>query len=366
MIEYLDMQKRTRLHGEQTRRAVERVMNSGWFLLGPELEAFEQEYARYVSTRYCIGVGNGLDALTLIYRAYIEMGVMQPGDEVIVPANTYIASILAITENNLVPVLVEPKLDTLQIDDGLIEQCISSRTKSVMIVHLYGKCAFTQRISDICKKYDLKLVEDNAQAHGCMMGNRHTGALGDAAGHSFYPTKNLGALGDAGAVTTDDECLAETIKTLRNYGSSCKYVFNLKGRNTRMDEVQAAVLRERLRFLDEDNQHRARIADVYNSNICNDVVCTCPPIFAESNVYHIYPVFCDKRDLLQKFLLENGVKTQIHYPIPPHKQKCYKDWNNLSMPLTERIHDTELSLPMGPEVDEHQAMVVVDALNRFE
>ena len=365
MIEYLDMKRRTQLHEEETRNAVERVMASGWYLMGPELEAFEREYAQFISTNYCIGVGNGLDALTLIYRAYIEMGVMQPGDEVIVPANTYIASILAISENGLVPVLVEPRLDSLQIDDQIIEQYITSRTRSVMIVHLYGKCAYTQHIANICDKYGLKLVEDNAQAHGCRFGNKRTGALGDAAGHSFYPTKNLGAWGDAGAVTTNDKRLADTIMALRNYGSSQKYVFDYKGRNSRMDEIQAAILRAKLRFLDEDNALRRKVAECYKNNICNDAVRVCPPSFHEDNVFHIYPVFSQQRDRLQSFLNDNGVQTQVHYPIPPHRQRCYDEWRMMNLPVTECIHDTELSLPIGSEVDIQTVMKVVDVINRF-
>ena len=365
MIEYLDMKRRTQLHEEETRNAVERVMASGWYLMGPELEAFEREYAQFISTNYCIGVGNGLDALTLIYRAYIEMGVMQPGDEVIVPANTYIASILAISENGLVPVLVEPRLDSLQIDDQIIEQHITSRTRSVMIVHLYGKCAYTQHIANICDKYGLKLVEDNAQAHGCRFGNKRTGALGDVAGHSFYPTKNLGAWGDAGAVTTNDKRLADIIMALRNYGSSQKYVFDYKGRNSRMDEIQAAILRAKLRFLDEDNALRRKVAECYKNNICNDAVRVCPPSFHEDNVFHIYPVFSQQRDRLQSFLNDNGVQTQVHYPIPPHRQRCYDEWRMMNLPVTECIHDTELSLPIGPEVDIQTVMKVVDVINRF-
>ncbi len=366
MIKYLDMQRRTQLHEEETRKAVERVMDSGWFLMGPELEAFEREYAHFISTRYCIGVGNGLDALTLIYRAYIEMGVMQLGDEVIVPANTYIASILAISENGLVPVLVEPRLDSLQIDDQIIEQYITSRTRSIMIVHLYGKCAYTQHIANICDKYGLKLVEDNAQAHGCRFGTKRTGSLGDAAGHSFYPTKNLGAWGDAGAVTTNDKRLADIIKALRNYGSSQKYVFDYKGCNSRLDEIQAAILRAKLSFLDEDNALRRKVAECYKNNICNDTVRVCPPSYHEDNVFHIYPVFSQQRDRLQSFLHDNGVQTQVHYPIPPHHQRCYEDWGMMQLPLTECIHETELSLPIGPEVDIQMAMKVVDAINRFE
>ena len=259
MVHYLDLAKRNAPYRQELEAVVDEVMASGWFLRGCQLERFETEYARYIGTEQCVGVGNGLDALTLIYRAYVEMGVMAKGDEVIVPANTYIASILAITENQLVPVLVEPDPLTLQIDERKIEECITKRTRSVMIVHLYGRCAYTQKIADICKEHGLLLVEDNAQAHGCRFGDRRTGALGDAAGHSFYPTKNLGAMGDAGAVTTNDKRLADMVRALGNYGSSRKYIFDYKGRNSRMDELQAAVLCVKLKHLDDENKRRQDI-----------------------------------------------------------------------------------------------------------
>ena len=383
MIKYLDLKAVNSLYDEEIRSAVSRVLDSGWYLRGEATQRFEQHYAEYIGTRYCIGCGNGLDALTLIFRAYMEMGVMQQGDEVIVPANTYIASILAITECGLKPVLVEPSWETLQIDDTLIEQVITERTKAIMIVHLYGCCAYTDRIGEICREHGLKLIEDNAQAHGCtyltphstLRTPRKTGSLGDAAGHSFYPTKNLGALGDAGAVTTSDEALARVVEALGNYGSSNKYVFDYVGRNSRMDEIQAAILDVKLKHLDTDNQRRKEMAARYQREVSNDLVrlrlvgneqysrSSLPP---RDSVYHILPVFCERRDELQKFLLENDIETQIHYPIPPHKQRCYPEWNNLSLPITEKIHAQELSIPCNQALTDAEIERVVAFLNAFK
>lgn len=362
MIKSVDLEKRMQMHEDEIRHAVNRVVDSGWYLLGNELKQFEEEYAQYIGTRFCVGVGNGLDALTLIYRAYIDMGRMAPGDEVLVPANTYIASILAITENGLVPRLVEPSLDTFQIDDRRIEECITDKTKSILVVHLYGRCAYTKTINVLAKRYGLLVVEDNAQGHGCRFGEHRTGSLGDAAGHSFYPTKNLGALGDAGAVTTDDKALADYLMMLRNYGSSRKYVFDTKGRNSRMDEIQAAVLRVRLKYLDEDNQKRREIARYYQQHIHHPHITL--PLWTpgEENVWHQYPVLCDDRDRLQRHLMEQGIETQIHYPIPPHQQRCYSEWAGLSLPVTSYIHQHELSLPIGPELSLADAAAVVKAI----
>ena len=431
MIKFLDLQRVTQLHADEIKEAVAQVIDSGWYIRGNFVSKFEVEYARYIGTKYCVGVGNGLDALTLIYRAYMEMGVMSEGDEVIVPANTFIASILAITRNGLKPVLVEPRMDTLEIDDELIEQAITPKTKSILLVHLYGRCAYTERIGELCKKYYLKLVEDNAQGQGCSfeVGSRNyelgsgasqvgsddvrststikpssspigeirpnssfvhptsnpshspigeirrnskfqiptskTGGLGDAAGHSFYPGKNLGALGDAGAVTTNDAQLAEVVRALGNYGSHTKYVCDLTGVNSRLDEMQAAILSVKLKYLDEDNHHRQMIADAYYQGIDNPLI-TLPRRLADANnVYHIFPVFCDKRERLQQFLLERGIQTQIHYPIPPHRQQCYAEWNGLHLPITEKIHQTELSLPISPVLSLEEARIVVREVNAF-
>lgn len=366
MIPFLSLKEVTDLHGEEIQEAVLRVVNSGWYLQGKENEKFEADYAQYIGTNYCIGCANGLDALTLIYRAYIELGYMQPGDEVIVPANTYIASILSITENGLKAVLVEPNPDTLEIDDTKIEEAITEKTKSIMIVHLYGRCGYTHKIGEICKKYNLKLVEDNAQAHGCKFEAKRTGSLGDAAGHSFYPGKNLGALGDGGAVTTHDQLVADCIRALANYGSQKKYVFKYKGRNSRLDEIQAAVLDVKLKYLDEDNAHRQMIANYYYDHISNPLIRLPKRLNDENNVYHIFPILCEKRDQLQAYLKDNGVQTLIHYPIPPHKQMCYKEWNNMLFPEADQIHEKELSLPISPILKIKEAKEVFMIINKFQ
>lgn len=359
MIKYLDL----KAVNAPYEHAADEVLRSGWYLKGEATKQFEAHYAEYIGTKYCIGCGNGLDALTLIFRAYIELDVMTPGDEVIVPANTYIASILAVTECGLKPVLVEPDIHTLQIDDTLIEAAVTPRTRAVMIVHLYGFCAYVDRIGEICKKHGLKLIEDNAQAHGCRFIDRSTGSLGDAAGHSFYPTKNLGAFGDAGAVTTNDEELATVIRALGNYGSHRKYVFDYQGRNSRIDELQAAILDAKLPHLDVDNQRRRTIADIYLSQVHNSLIRL--PQASPTAVWHIFPVLCARRDELQQYLCDHGVESQIHYPIPPHKQKCYADWNSLSLPITEQIHAQELSIPCNPAMTKEEADVIVDLLNQF-
>ena len=387
-IPFLSLHEVTAKYRDEIHEAVLRVVDSGWYLQGKENEQFEKHYAEYIGTKHCIGCANGLDALIWIFRAYIELGVMQPGDEVIVPANTYIATILAITENNLVPVLVEPNPETLQIDDSLIEERITDKTKAICIVHLYGRLACTQHILDLCEKYNLKLVEDNAQAHGCTMpiansqspiANRRTGSIGDAAGHSFYPGKNLGALGDAGAVTTNDDELAAAIRALANYGSQKKYVFKYTGRNSRLDEIQAAVLDVKLRHLDEDTKARQAIAAYYYDHISNPLITLPKRLPDAENVYHLFPILVkgerleargERRDKLQKYLEKNGVGTVIHYPIPPHMQECYANeiWNTpqLSLPITEQIADCELSLPMSPTMTIDDAAEVVRLINEWK
>ena len=398
-IPFLSLHDVTAKYKDEIHEAVKRVVDSGWYLQGKENELFEQHYAEYIGSKHCIGCANGLDALIWIFRAYIELGVMQPGDEVIVPANTYIATILAITENGLVPVLVEPRKDTLQIDDTLIEERITERTRAICIVHLYGRLAYTEKIGELCKKYNLKLVEDNAQAHGCAVEAKRrkgdeamrkeykrTGSLGDAAGHSFYPGKNLGALGDGGAVTTDDDELAATIRALANYGSQKKYVFKYTGRNSRLDEIQAAVLDVKLRHLDEDLKARQAIAAYYYDHICNPLI-TLPKRLPDSeNVYHLFPILvggdeamrrsgdkAELRDKLQAYLQENGVGTVIHYPIPPHLQECYqnhpslqgRDGERLALPITEMLADIELSLPISPTMTIEEAKEVVRLINNW-
>lgn len=365
MIKYLPLGEINARYNAELREAIGRVMDSGWYLRGEATRQFEAHYAEYIGTKHCIGCGNGLDALMLILRAYMEMGVMAVGDEVIVPANTYIASILAISECGLTPVLVEPDINTFQIDVSKIETAITERTKAVMIVHLYGICAFTDRIGEICKKHGLKLIEDNAQAQGCTFGNRRTGSLGDAAGHSFYPGKNLGALGDAGAVTTDDLELAKIVRAIGNYGSHQKYVHDYQGRNSRIDEFQAAMLDVKLRYLDEENDRRKDIARIYINKVENPLLRLPVSIGEADSVWHIFPVLCGRRDDLQRFLTVNGVETQIHYPVPPHKQHCYSDWNSLQFPITKLIHKQELSIPCHQAMTMNEAEYIVTLLNNF-
>lgn len=386
----MSLKEVTAQHGAEINEAVCRVVKGGWYLQGKENERFEADYARFIGTRCCVGCANGLDALFLIFRAYLEMGVMQPGDEVIVPAHTYIATILAITENGLKPVLVEPKRNTLEMDDDRIEEAISPKTKAICIVHLYGRNAYTEKIGVLCKKYHLKLVEDCAQAHGAkvkVIGERlevngegftvkgeelrvqMTGSIGDAAGHSFYPGKNLGALGDGGAVTTNDQELAAVIRALSNYGSSQKYVFKYAGRNSRLDEIQAAVLDVKLKYLEEDNEHRRVVAHYYYEHINHPLVSLPDLLPDEQNVYHLFPILVSggKRDALQAYLAANGVESLIHYPIAPHQQECYAKaaWNmpRLHLPVTEALVDEELSIPMGPALSLGDAKRVVDVIN---
>ena len=392
----------TACHAEEYHEAMRQVVDSGWFLQGEQTRAFESAYASFIGTRHCIGVGNGLDALMLIYRAYIEMGRMQPGDEVLVPANTFIASILAITENGLRPVLVEPNKDTLEIDEELLEQHVTSRTRSLMLVHLYGRCAWTDRIATFCRDHNLLLVEDNAQAHGCKVtkyqsdkvtkyqsdkvtkyqsdkvtkyqsdkvakyqSDKVTGALGHAAGHSFYPGKNLGSMGDCGAVTTDDDELVAVIRALGNYGSSEKYVSDYKGRNSRIDELQAAFLQVKLKYLNSDNARRQQIGRRYEQEISNPLIWLPRPMGDGENVYHLFPVFSAERDALQQYLVEHGVETLVHYPVPPHRQKCYSEWNNLSLPITEQLSREELSLPMSPVLTDEEVSEVIRLVNEFK
>lgn len=367
-IPFLSLRDVTALHGVEINEAVTRVVNNGWYLQGKENEQFETHYSEFIGTKYTIGCANGLDALIWIFRAYIELGVMKPGDEVIVPANTYIATILAITENRLKPILVEPKLNTLEIDDDLIEAAITSKTKAIAIVHLYGRNAYTEKIGALCKKYNLKLVEDNAQAHGCKyLDGRMTGSIGDAAGHSFYPGKNLGALGDGGAVTTNDPELAAAIRALANYGSQKKYVFKYSGRNSRLDEIQAAVLDVKLKYLVEDNAHRKEVAHYYYEHLNNSLIMLPNLLPDEQNVYHLFPILVGegKRDALHDYLEQNGVGTVIHYPIPPHKQECYKEWNGISLPITEQIANVELSLPIGPAITKREVKTIIKLINNF-
>jgi len=365
MVKLLDLQAITMLHADEYEAAAKRVIESGWFLQGHENETFERDYAKYIGTQYCVPVANGLDALKLILRGYKEMGVMKDGDEIIVPANTYIATILAITDNQLVPVLVEPTWEHLELDINRVEEAITPKTRGVMTVHLYGRIAYNDELGDICKRHGLLLMEDCAQSHGCTWNGVKTGALGDAAAHSFYPGKNLGAFGDAGAVTTNNEELASVIRALANYGSQKKYVFRYVGMNSRMSELDAAILDVKLKYLDEDNRKRQQLAAYYYQTIDNPLITLPRQIGDEHNVYHQFPVFCERRDELQAFLKEGGVQTLIHYPIPPHQQECYRDWNGRHYPITERIHREELSIPMNQVVSREEADTVVRLLNNF-
>ena len=368
MIPFLDLKLLNQSIENELTEAAKKVIQSGWYILGENLIKFEQDFAKYCGADYALGTANGLDALSLIIRAYKELGLMKDGDEVIVPSNTYIASILSITENNLIPVLVEPELNFYNIDENKIEEKITSRTKAIMIVHLYGQVAFTDKIKNIARKNNLKVIEDAAQAHGAEIGNKKVGNLGDASGFSFYPSKNLGALGDAGAVTTNDNELAETIKALRNYGSHVKYENKYEGVNSRMDEIQAAFLSIKLKYLDIHNERRIEIANFYNENIKNSNILL-PPVkydSPKSHVYHLYVIRTKKRDKLISFLNDNDIGTSIHYPIAPHKQLAYKEWNHESYPISEEIHSTAISIPNAPYLNAKEIDNVVSVLNDFK
>jgi len=449
MIKFLDLQKITASFEPELSQAIERVVKRGWFLLGEEAAAFEKEYAEYIGSKHCIGVANGLDALRLILKAYIEMGIMSEGDEVIVPANTYIASILAITDNRLKPILVEPDILTYNIDISQIEKHITSRTKAIMVVHLYGQACWSVQLEEIAKKYNLKIIEDNAQAAGAvfipelkgsgvselqgsgvselkgsrvegLQGSRvsevnessptlklsntetlkRTGSLGHASGHSFYPGKNLGALGDGGAVTTDDDELATMVRALANYGSTKKYINDFQGLNSRLDEIQAAILRVKLPRLDADNQRRMGIASFYLENIKNpDIILPMvrgsgqsalvegrraqgtghrsqsselekSPLSllsskTPSHVWHLFVIRHPHRDQLNQYLTNIGIQTLIHYPIPTHRQLAYKEWNNLYFPITEQIHNEVLSLPISPVMNDIDASKIIEETNAY-
>ena len=404
MIKFLDLKAINDSFEPELSKSIKRVIDSGWYLLGNEVKAFEKEYSEYIGTKHCIGVANGLDALRLILKAYIELGIIKEGDEIIVPANTFIASILAITDNHLIPVLVEPDLVTYNIDPFKIEEKITERTKGIMLVHLYGLNAMHPEIIRLVNKYDLKLIEDNAQAAGAFYISPfqdfkfseneqqktrnpetilHTGSLGDAAGHSFYPGKNIGCLGDGGAVTTNDDELAMTIRALANYGSKIKYRNDYQGLNSRLDEIQAAILRTKLSHLDNNNLERKKIATYYLNNIIHPNIIL-PKLKTADNlavsilpqrndykeltlahVWHLFVIRYPNRELLQKYLTENKIQTMIHYPIPPHKQLAYKEWNNLSYPITEQIHNEILSLPISPVLMHGEVQQIVEIINRF-
>jgi dTDP-4-amino-4,6-dideoxygalactose transaminase len=379
MIKFLDLQKINARYTAELKQAATDVIDSGWYLLGERVKAFEDNLAKYIGVKHAIGVANGLDALRLILKAYIEMGAMHEGDEVIVPSNTYIASILAITDNRLKPVLVEPDINTYNLDISLIEQHITQRTRAIMVVHLYGQVCWSEELEAIAKKHNLKIIEDNAQAIGAIYVKddnlkfkvqNKTGSLGDAAGNSFYPGKNLGALGDAGAVTTNDDKLAEIVRALGNYGSNQKYVNDYQGLNSRLDEIQAAFLDVKLKYLDTENHRRREIAQYYCENINHPQIILPTPdseliLHNLSHVWHLFIIRASQRDRLQTYLTEKGIQTLIHYPIPPHKQQAYKEWNNLRFPVTELIHQQVLSLPISPVLEQQEVECVVETINSF-
>ena len=365
MIRYCDLKTINDRYEPQLTEAVTRAAQSGWYIRGKECERFEQEFAAYCGCRHCIGTGNGLDALTIILKAYCEIGTMQPGDEVIVPANTYIATILSIIQADLKPILCEPCIHSCNIDCARIEELITERTRAIMPVHLYGLVADMDEIISIARKHSLKVIEDSAQAHGAMYGGKRTGNLGDAAAFSFYPGKNLGALGDGGAITTNDTELANAARAIANYGSHTKYVNLYKGMNSRLDEIQAAALHVKLQYLDADNAKRRGIATKYISSISNPLV-TLPAADKDGNhVYHIFAITTPHREQLQQHLLEHGIETLIHYPIPPHKQQALCEYSHLQLPITEHIHAQELSLPCHPAMSDSDVKNVIDAVNSF-
>lgn len=367
MIKFLDLQGVNAQYGDKLKQAAARVIDSGWYLGGKEIERFKNKLKNYIGVKYIVPVANGLDALRLIIRAYKEMGVFLDGDEIIVPANTFEATVLAITHNGLIPIFVEPSESTYNLDIEKIEQAITPRTKAIMPVHLYGRVVWNHKLEYIAEKYKLKLIEDNAQAIGAIWNGRHTGSLGDAAGCSFYPGKNLGALGDSGAVGTKDKELARIVHALANYGSDVKYVYEFQGFNSRMSELQAALLAVKIEYIDKENQRRREIADYYCKNIVNPkIVLPEQPSIATEHVYHVYAIRCNDRDNLQNYLTNHEIQTIIHYPIPPHKQECYKhQFGNLSLPITEKLASEILSIPISPVMSDEDVDYVVTTLNRF-
>ncbi|MGV8994327.1 MAG: DegT/DnrJ/EryC1/StrS family aminotransferase [Flavobacterium sp.] len=365
MIHFLDLKKMNQAHEQQFEKKLKQFLASGWYVLGSETEKFEKDFADYCGTKYAIGVANGLDALILILKGYIQLGKLKKGDEVLVPANTYIASILAILQADLVPVLVEPDINTYNIDPRKIAEKITSKTKAILAVHLYGQLSDIPAIFKICQENNLLLIEDSAQSHGAILENKRAGNLGDAAGFSFYPSKNLGALGDAGAVTTNDKELAEVIISLRNYGSEKKYHNQYIGINSRLDELQASFLNVKLPTLDSDNEVRRTIAKRYLGEIKNPLITLPTWDESEMHVFHLFVIRTKKRNELQSYLLENEIQTMIHYPIPPHKQKALSEWSDLSFPITEQIHDEILSLPMSPVLTNDEVSQVIEAINKW-
>lgn len=366
MIKFLDLQKINAQYQDEFHQKMQLVLDKGWFILGDKVKQFEANFANYTNSKYCIGVGNGLDAIVLIFKAYIQLGLMQKGDEVIVPSNTYIASILGVLQADLVPVFVEPKLETFNINPDLISEKITSKTRAILPVHLYGQLCEMDKIFEIAKRHNLIVVEDAAQSHGAILEGRiQNSEIRNVQAYSFYPGKNLGALGDAGAITTNDEVLAKVLFSLRNYGSEKKYHNEFIGINSRLDEIQAAFLNVKLPFLEEENKHRRKIAKRYLSEIKNDKIILPYWDFSNNHVFHLFVIRTAKRDELQDYLKENEVETMIHYPIPPHKQKAFESWNNLSFPISEKIHHEVLSLPISPIMTNDEVSKVIQILNQY-
>ncbi len=365
MIPFLDLKNINNQYTKEIKQAINNVLNSGRYILGEQTKKFEEEFASYCGTNYCIGVSSGLDALTLILRAYKELGLLNDGDEVLVPANTFIATVLAVTENRLNPIFIEPDIETYNIDVSLIENKITSKTKVILPVHLYGQCANMEKINRVAKKHKLIVIEDAAQAHGAVYKQKKAGNLSDAAGFSFYPGKNLGALGDGGAITTNNKQLADVICQLQNYGSSKKYIHNIKGVNSRLDELQAAVLRVKLKYLNKDNEHRQKVANFYLQNIKNKHIIL-PNIPEEnSHVWHLFVVRVKQRENFKAYLESNNIQTGIHYPIPPHKQNAFKEFSKIRLPLTEQIHEEVVSLPVSPVISHKECEKIAETVSKY-
>lgn len=366
MVKFLDLKAVNQQYGEEIEQKLLEVFKSGWYIHGQEVESFENNLASYIGANHIIAVANGLDALRLIFKSYIQMGIMQEGDEVIVPANTFIASVLAISDNHLTPVFVEPDIDTYNIDISKIEKKITAKTKAIMVVHLYGRGVFSNELMALAKKYNLKIIEDNAQAIGAVWEGRKAGSLADAAAFSFYPGKNLGALGDGGAVATDDADLGKRLRAIANYGSSEKYVNDVMGVNSRLDEIQAAVLNIKLKYIEQENEARRRVASFYINNIKNEkIILPQMPVNKLEHVWHLFVVRCEQRNELQLHLEKSGIQTLIHYPIPPHLQKAYAQYNQLHFPVTEQIHQEVLSLPISSVLTDEEMKKVAEAVNQF-
>ena len=367
MIPFLDLKKINLQYENEFKSAFDKFLHSGRYIGGEEVEKFENNFAKFCDTKHCIGVGNGLDALSLIFKAYKELSIMKDEDEIIVPANTYIASILSISTNNLKPVLIEPDITSYNIDPTKIEKKITNKTKAILVVHLYGQSTNMKKIYEIANKYNLKIIEDSAQAHGAYYHDKRVGALGDASAFSFYPGKNLGALGDGGAITTNSETMYKIIQSIKNYGSSKKYIHEYKGVNSRLDTIQAMLLNIKLKYLDNENNKRREIARAYTKNIKNDnIILPNFPVNPLSHVWHLFVIRVEDRESFIKYMLENGIQTMIHYPIPPHKQSAYKELHDLKLPITEKIHRKVVSLPISPVMSKKEIEKVIKVVNSYK